>query len=223
MRLSPYVLAALCAIGVSSCTHTYSHSSSLHLRDTEGNAISGADIYLLSAPMYPLPLPWLLEAWGRTLDIQNAFHQTSDEKGLCQVNIPAHSTFYNTEDFYLLVRKAGFYNLVVPLSILGQKAELVIPSQQVSAMGALDARVTGTGTGAPSVLIGANSYTMLDDFQRPQVLISTLFAQDAEMEQVLFFPPLFDRMEKKWKAAGEKQYDVSISLPADDEIPPWLR
>ena len=223
MNLRSIILAALCAIGVSSCTHTYSHSSSLLLRDTEGHAVSGADIYLLSAPMYPLPLPWLLEAWGRTLDIQNAFHQTSNEKGLCLVNIPAHSTFYDTEDFYLLIRKAGFYNLVVPLSILGQDAELVIPSQQVSVMKALDARVTGTGTGAPSVLIGANSYTMLDEFQRPQVLTSTLFAQDAEMEEVLFFPPLFDRMEKKWKAAGEKQYDASISLPADDEIPPWLR
>lgn len=119
-------LAVLCAAGLGSCTHPFSFEQSFRVQDLEGRAVTDADIYLFSEPMYPIPFPWLSDAWSRTLDIQNQFHTSSDASGNAHVNIPRHRTFYTQGDFFILICKQGYCHTIVPITHLRQNQDITI-------------------------------------------------------------------------------------------------
>lgn len=184
------VFAVLCALGLSHCTHSFSHTGSLSIRDTDGKAISGADVYLLSARKYPVPLPWLSAAWNRTLDIQNQFHQTSNAQGDCQISIPAHSTFYETSDFYIIICKDGFVSCVVPLLKLKQGSVIIMaPEQQSYKLYLQRSEKMESDFGSPSVLCQGELFDILWDCQTSAPLRESGYL-DRKRDVFLYFPEL---------------------------------
>lgn len=174
-------LAVLCAAGLGSCTHPFSFEQSFRVQDLEGRAVTDADIYLFSEPMYPIPFPWLSDAWSRTLDIQNQFHTNPDASGKIHVSIPRHRTFYEQSDFFILICKPGYCHTIVPITHLRQNQNITI--------------LQNTRIEAPQDLPPGSMLDFSSDFNHLQIPIAYNSSPHAEPNNiVLYYRPLPKKM-----------------------------
>ena len=174
-------LAVLCAAGLGSCTHSFSFEQTFRVQDLEGRAVTDADIYLFSEPMWPIPFPWLSDAWECTLDMQNQFHSSSDASGKIHVSIPRHRTFYEQSDFFILICKPGYCHTIVPITHLRQNQNITI--------------LQNTRIEAPQDLPPGSMLDFSSDFNHLQIPIAYNSSPHAEPNNiVLYYRPLPKKM-----------------------------
>lgn len=175
-------LAVLCAAGLGSCTHTFSFEQAFRVQDAAGKPVTDADIYLFSEPMWPIPFPWMSDAWERTLNLQNQFHSSSDASGNVHVTIPRHRTFYEQNDFFILICKPGYCHTIVPITHLRQNQNITI--------------LQNTSIEAPQDLPPGSMLDISSDFNHLQIPISYNSSHHAESGNiVLYYRPLPRKMQ----------------------------
>lgn len=170
-------LAVLCAAGLGSCTHTFSFEQAFRVQDAAGKPVTDVNIYLFSEPMWPIPFPWMSDAWERTLDMQNQFHSSSDARGNAHVAIPRHRTFYKQSDFFILICKPGYCHTIVPITHLRQNQNITI--------------LQNTSIEAPQDLPPGSMLDISSDFNHLQIPIPYNSSHHAEPGNiVLYYRPL---------------------------------
>lgn len=174
-------LAVLCAAGLGSCTHSFSFEQTFRVQDAAGKPVTDADIYLFSEPMWPIPFPWMNDAWERTLNMQNQFHTSPDASGKIHVSIPQHRTFYEQSDFFILICKPGYCHTIVPITHLRQNRNITI--------------LQNTRIEAPQDLPPGSMLDISSDFNHLQIPIAYNSSPHAESGNiVLYYRPLPKKM-----------------------------